>query len=57
MSTIKEIQADVAVIGGCLAGVCAALACARLVDNTNLQLKVVLIQNRPVLGWPASLGF
>jgi len=54
MSTIKEIQADVAVIGGGLAGVCAALACARVVDNTNLQLRVVLIQNRPVLGGCSS---
>ncbi len=54
MSTIKEIQADVVIIGGGLAGVCAALACARVVDNTNLQLKVVLIQNRPVLGGCSS---
>ena len=38
------IEADVAVIGGGLAGMCAAIAAARG------GAKVVLVQNRPVLG-------
>ncbi|MED5019610.1 FAD-dependent oxidoreductase, partial [Paenibacillus chibensis] len=40
----ETIQSDVTVIGGGLAGVCAAIAAARLGS------KVVLVNNRPVLG-------
>lgn len=43
-----EIKADFAVIGGGLSGVCAAITAARS------GLKVVLIQDRPVLGGNAS---
>jgi hypothetical protein len=44
----KTLQFDVAVIGGGLAGVCAAVAAARN------GAKTVLIQDRPVLGGNAS---
>ncbi|MEX0312658.1 MAG: FAD-dependent oxidoreductase [Allomuricauda sp.] len=43
-----QLQADFAVIGGGLAGVCAAIVAAR--DG----LKVILVQDRPVLGGNAS---
>lgn len=42
------VQNDITVIGGGLAGVCAAIAAARLGQ------KVALIQNRPVLGGNSS---
>ena len=47
---LREIQhhADVCVIGGGLAGMCAAIAAARR------GAKVVLMQDRPVLGGNAS---
>ena len=45
---IETLQADLVVVGGGIAGVCAALAAARE------QLKVVLVQDRPVLGGNAS---
>ncbi|WP_141639097.1 FAD-dependent oxidoreductase, partial [Paenibacillus riograndensis] len=38
------VNNDITVIGGGLAGVCAAIAAARLGQ------KVALVQNRPVLG-------
>jgi len=41
---MKEITSDIVVIGGGLAGVCAAIASSRLGN------KVCLINNRPVLG-------
>ena len=44
----REIRADLAVIGGGLAGTCAALTAARA------GLKVILAQDRPVLGGNAS---
>lgn len=44
----ETIQSDVTVIGGGLAGVCAAIAAARLGS------KVVLANNRPVLGGNSS---
>jgi hypothetical protein len=44
----QRLQAELLIVGGGLAGVCAALAAAR--DG----LKVVLIQDRPVLGGNAS---
>lgn len=44
----ETIQSDVTVIGGGLAGVCAAIAAARLGS------KVVLVNNRPVLGGNSS---
>ncbi|GIP28594.1 hypothetical protein J23TS9_37240 [Paenibacillus sp. J23TS9] len=44
----ETMQSDVAVIGGGLAGVCAAIAAARLGS------KVVLVNNRPVLGGNSS---
>jgi hypothetical protein len=43
-----EHEADLAVVGGGLAGTCAAITAARL------GLKVVLLQDRPVLGGNAS---
>lgn len=43
-----ELQADLVVVGGGLAGVCATIVAAR--DG----LKVVLVQDRPVLGGNAS---
>ena len=47
MSTIR-LQTDFCVVGGGLAGVCAALAAARN------GIRVVLIQDRSVLGGNAS---
>ena len=50
-STVKknvELSADVVVCGGGLAGVCAAVSAARH------GAKVVLVQDRPVLGGNAS---
>ena len=44
----QKIVADLAVIGGGLAGVCAAITAARA------GAKVVLVQDRPVLGGNAS---
>src|SRR5512133_2643467 len=44
----KDLPCDLAVIGGGLAGVCAAVTAARA------GLKVVLLQDRPVLGGNAS---
>jgi hypothetical protein len=44
----ETIQTDIAVVGGGLAGVCAAIAAARLGQT------VALVQNRPVLGGNAS---
>ena len=45
---VSQINNDLVVVGGGLSGVCAALASARL------GLKVVLVQDRPVLGGNAS---
>ncbi len=44
----ERVQSDITVIGGGLAGVCAAVAAARL------GRKVALVQNRPVLGGNSS---
>jgi len=44
----EEVQSDITVVGGGLAGVCAAVAAARL------GKKVALVQNRPVLGGNSS---
>ena len=44
----KQLTADVAVVGGGLAGVCAAVTAARAGS------RVVLVQDRPVLGGNAS---
>ena len=44
----KEIKSDLVVVGGGIAGVCASISAARL------GLKVVLVQDRPVLGGNAS---
>nr|WP_168123140.1 FAD-dependent oxidoreductase [Paenibacillus sp. HB172176] len=44
----ETVQTDITVIGGGLAGICAAVAAARLGS------KVALIQNRPVLGGNSS---
>ena len=44
----EEFNTDIAVVGGGLAGVCAAIVAARS------GLKVILIQDRPVLGGNAS---
>ncbi|MFA0756867.1 MAG: hypothetical protein YPKNTGVA_002396, partial [Candidatus Fervidibacter sp.] len=46
--TRKELEADVVVVGGGMAGVCAAIAAARN------GASVVLIQDRPVLGGNSS---
>jgi len=48
VDTIHDLDVDVAVMGGGMAGVCAALAAARL------GARVVLVQDRPVLGGNAS---
>ena len=45
---LKRLDADVAVIGGGLAGICAAVAAARN------GAKTVLVQDRPVLGGNSS---
>ncbi|QSF45321.1 FAD-dependent oxidoreductase [Paenibacillus tianjinensis] len=45
---MEHVRSDVTVVGGGLAGVCAAVAAARL------GKKVALIQNRPVLGGNSS---
>src|SRR5688572_26308090 len=44
----EEVRSDITVVGGGLAGVCAAVAAARLGQ------KVSLVQNRPVLGGNSS---
>jgi succinate dehydrogenase/fumarate reductase flavoprotein subunit len=44
----ETVNTDITVIGGGLAGVCAAVAAARLGQT------VALVQNRPVLGGNAS---
>ncbi|MDD4889233.1 MAG: FAD-dependent oxidoreductase, partial [Phycisphaerae bacterium] len=44
----QQLSADFCVAGGGMAGVCAAIAAARA------GLKVVLVQDRPVLGGNAS---
>ncbi|CAM4509294.1 FAD-dependent oxidoreductase [Paenibacillus macerans] len=44
----ETVQSDITVVGGGLAGVCAAVAAARL------GKKVALVQNRPVLGGNSS---
>ncbi|MDD2599260.1 MAG: FAD-dependent oxidoreductase [Kiritimatiellae bacterium] len=44
----KQLEADLVVVGGGLAGVCAAITAARE------KLRVVLVQDRPVLGGNAS---
>ena len=44
----KNLSADLVVVGGGLAGTCAAITAARA------GLKVVLVQDRPVLGGNAS---
>src|SRR5699024_4857250 len=46
--TPETVQKDVTVIGGGLAGVCAAIAAARQ------GARVALVQNRPVLGGNSS---
>ncbi|MCK5705402.1 MAG: FAD-dependent oxidoreductase, partial [Cyclobacteriaceae bacterium] len=43
-----ELEADLAVVGGGMAGVCAAITAARE------GIKVILVQDRPVLGGNAS---
>ncbi|MEN6401906.1 MAG: FAD-dependent oxidoreductase [Armatimonadia bacterium] len=48
MSKLTSLTTDVAVVGGGLAGVCAAIAAARH------GAKVILIQDRPVLGGNTS---
>ncbi len=48
METTEHLSADVAVMGGGVAGVCAALAASRM------GAQVVLVQDRPVLGGNAS---
>lgn len=45
---LNELNADLVVVGGGLAGVCAAIVAAR--EN----LKVILVQDRPVLGGNSS---
>ena len=44
----KKLSADFVVVGGGLAGICAAVAAARN------GLKVILVQDRPMLGGNAS---
>lgn len=48
MKPETEVTCDLAVVGGGIAGCCAAMAAARL------GLRVALVQNRPVLGGNAS---
>ncbi|MFN3422504.1 MAG: FAD-dependent oxidoreductase, partial [Armatimonadota bacterium] len=48
VTTAKTLDADVVVVGGGMAGVCAAIAAARN------GVSVVLIQDRPVLGGNSS---
>ncbi|MGQ9729618.1 MAG: FAD-dependent oxidoreductase, partial [Candidatus Fervidibacter sp.] len=48
MMTAKKLEADVVVVGGGMAGVCAAIAAARN------GASVVLVQDRPVLGGNSS---
>jgi succinate dehydrogenase/fumarate reductase flavoprotein subunit len=45
----KVIQADITVVGGGLAGACAAIA-------ARLGRTVALVQNRPVLGATPAAG-
>ena len=45
---VKELDADLCVVGGGMAGVCAALAAARN------GIRTILVQDRPVLGGNAS---
>lgn len=45
---VVDLQADLAVVGGGISGTCAAITAARQ------GLKVVLVQDRPVLGGNAS---
>ncbi len=45
---LKELSGDLAITGGGLAGVCCAITAARA------GLKVILVQDRPVLGGNAS---
>lgn len=54
MSTNKSIFGDVIVIGGGLAGVCAAIAAAREMKRNNQSSSVILIHDRPVLGGVSS---
>ncbi|HEX9785885.1 MAG TPA: FAD-dependent oxidoreductase [Opitutaceae bacterium] len=44
----KRLTADLVVVGGGLAGTCAAITAARA------GIKVILVQDRPVLGGNAS---
>ena len=48
MRNVKNIDCDLCVIGGGMSGLCAAVTAARL------GLKVVLVQDRNVLGGNAS---
>lgn len=48
MNKVMEIRCDVAVVGGGMSGICAAVAAARH------GAKTLLIQDRPVLGGNAS---
>lgn len=48
MMNYKNVKTDITVIGGGLAGVCAAISAARL------GKKVSLVQNRPILGGNSS---
>jgi len=48
MLTERELQGDVVVVGGGMAGVCAGLAAARH------GAKTILVQDRPVLGGNSS---
>lgn len=45
---VKQLSADLAVVGGGMAGICAAIAAARN------GLSVILVQDRPMLGGNAS---
>src|SRR5512136_1066291 len=45
---VERLGCDIAIVGGGVSGVCAAVTAARL------GLKVVLLQDRPVLGGNAS---